>query len=96
MIDLLFDPDSVGADMLAACRISDGPRHDDPHFDPLPGDTVLVDDGDGDPLAAVVLRRFGDEVLVRILEPHPLTIEALRHVLWPCGHPTRRHRRTHR
>jgi hypothetical protein len=95
--DLLFDPDAVGADMVAVCRISDGPRHDDPHFDPAPGDAVLIDDGAGEPLRAVVLRRLDDEVLVRIPEPHPLTIAALRSILWPHGHPTRRRRRrTHR
>ena len=64
--DLWFDPNAVGDDMVVECWISHGPRATDPGFDPGPGDSVMLDDGDGEPLRAHVLARTGDRVTVRI------------------------------
>jgi hypothetical protein len=81
--DLLFDPDLLDDHLVVRCRISRGPRRDDATFAPRAGDRVLVDDGEAHPIPAVVVRRRGDVVLVRILEPHPIVLDALRDVLRP-------------
>lgn len=82
MTDLLFDVDALGGDMLVECRISAGPRSEDPTFDPRPDDLVRIDDGEERPLPAIVLRRNGDRVLVRVLEPTIDEVELVRTVLW--------------
>jgi hypothetical protein len=79
--DLLFDPELLDDHLVVRCRISRGPRRGDATFTPHVGVRVLVDDGEGHPLPALVLRRRGDAVLVRILEPHRTLVAALRDVL---------------
>lgn len=64
--DLWFDPNMVDDTLVVECWISHGPRATDPGFDPGPGDSVMLDDGDGEPLRAHVLARTGDRVTVRI------------------------------
>ncbi|HEV2889145.1 MAG TPA: hypothetical protein VGX28_02110 [Frankiaceae bacterium] len=64
--DLWYDATSVGADLVAECWISHGPRASDPTFDPQPGDHVLVGDDDESPLRARVVRRQGERVTVQI------------------------------
>jgi hypothetical protein len=64
--DLWYDATSVGADLVAECWISHGPRADDPTFDPQPGDRVAVGDDEEAPLPARVVRRQGDRVAVQI------------------------------
>lgn len=53
---LWFDPNAVGADLVARCWISHGPRADDDRFDPHPGDRVTV----GDSLAVTAPVRTDD------------------------------------
>lgn len=81
MSDLWFDPDLLGEELVVECRISDGPRRDDPSFDPRPTDEVLIDDGAGEPLRAVVLRRDGDRVRVRLSQHDPALLAYLRAAL---------------
>ncbi len=64
--DLWFDPNSVAGDLVAECWISHGPRADDAHFDPAPGDWLRVGDGDEPPIKAQVIKRDDDRVSVQI------------------------------
>lgn len=64
--DLWYDATSVGADLVVECWISHGPRAADPGFDPQPGDSVAIGDGEEPPLRARVLRRNGDRVAVQV------------------------------
>lgn len=64
--DLGFDPNEVGADLVTECWISQGPRANDPTFDPQPSDWLTVSDDEGEPLRARVTRRSGDRVWVQI------------------------------
>lgn len=64
--DLWFDPNSVGGDMVVECWISHGPRAGDINFAPVPGDWLMVGDGDEAPLRACVIKRSGDRVSVQI------------------------------
>ncbi len=64
--DLWFDPNSVGGDMVVECWISHGPHAIDPDFDPVPGDWLVLGDGDEAPLRARVIKRHGDRVTVQI------------------------------
>lgn len=64
--DLSFDPNEVGADLVAECWISQGPRANDPEFDPQPSDWLMVSDDEGEPLRARVARRLDDRVWVHI------------------------------
>ena len=64
--DLWFDPNSVGGDMVVECWISHGPRANDPDFAPVPGDWLMVGDGDEPPLRARVIKRQRDRVSVQI------------------------------
>ena len=64
--DLRFDPNDVDGDLVVECWISHGPRAGDPSFDPQVGDRVVVRDADEEPDDAVVIRRDGNRVWVRI------------------------------
>jgi len=64
--DLWFDPNTVGGDMVVECWISHGPRATDPDFAPVPGDLLVLGDGDEAPLRARVIKRQGDRVSVQI------------------------------
>ena len=66
LYDLWFDPNSAGGDMVVECWISHGPRANDPDFAPVPGDWLMVGDGDEVPLRARVIKHSGDRVSVRI------------------------------
>ena len=68
-VDLLYDPNEVGADLVVACLISQGPRVDDPTFDPQPGDVLLATDDDGEDLQGQVVRRAGNLVWLRLNVP---------------------------
>lgn len=81
MADLLFDADQVDADLIVTCRLSEGPRRDDPTFQPRPGDALCVDDGAGSPLPAVVLRCSADDVVIRLLQPDPVLVQVLRELI---------------
>ena len=64
--DMNFDPNEVGNDLVVECWISQGPRADDPQFDPQPCDWVTVGDDAGEPLRARVTRRASNRVWVQI------------------------------
>jgi hypothetical protein len=64
--DLWFDPNSVGGDMVVECWIGHGPHANDPDFAPVPGDWLVLGDGDEAPLRARVIKRQGDRVSVQI------------------------------
>lgn len=64
--DLWFDPNSVGGDMVVECWISHGQRANDPDFAPVPGDWLIVGDGEEPPLRARVIKRSGDRDSVQI------------------------------
>ena len=86
MTDLTFDPDQLDDDLVTRCSLTTGPRADDPDFDPQPGDQVVVDDGADMPLPAIVIARDAETVTVRILERHPVVVEAVHLALrWPDG-----------
>jgi hypothetical protein len=63
--DLIYDPNDVGSDCVVRCRISNGPRSDDPAFDPIIGDTVSLIDDDGEVLHGRVTARDDDRVWVQ-------------------------------
>ena len=44
--DLIYDPNEVGADLVAACLVSHSPRAGDPSFDPEPDDVRVATDVD--------------------------------------------------
>lgn len=67
--DLIYDPNEVGGDLVVACLISQGPRADDPSFDPRAGDALVATDVDGEDLRASVVRRDGDKVWIRLDVP---------------------------
>lgn len=67
--DLSYDPNEVGPDLVVECWISHGPRADDPSFDPVPGDTVVVGDDEEAPLKARVIRRDENQVWVQVELP---------------------------
>lgn len=52
--------------MVVERWISHGPRAYDPDFAPVPGDWLMVGDGDEVPLRARVIKHSGDRVSVRI------------------------------
>lgn len=64
--DLWYDATTVGADLIVWCWVSHGPRHDDPSFDPQVGDHLLVGDDEEVPMAARVVRRDGDRVVLQV------------------------------
>jgi hypothetical protein len=68
--DLVYDPNEVGADLVVECWISQSPRADDPSFDPQPGDSLRVGDGEVAPRDARVTRRDGNRVWVQITLPN--------------------------
>lgn len=51
---------------MVECWISHGPRANDPDFVPVPGDWLVLGDGDGRPIRARVIKRQGDRVSVQI------------------------------
>ncbi|BBH16093.1 hypothetical protein Back2_03800 [Nocardioides baekrokdamisoli] len=63
--DLVYDPNEVGSDLIVETWISQGPRCDDPTFDPQLLDVVSVVDADGESLAGRVVRRDGNRVWVQ-------------------------------
>ena len=67
--DLAFDPNDVGPDLVVECWVSQGPRANDPGFDPRPGDFLTVSDDEGPPLRARVTRRDGNRVWVQVELP---------------------------
>ena len=67
--DLSLDPNDVGPDLVVECWISQGPRADDPRFDPQPGDALYVGDDEGPPLQGRVTRRDGNRVWVQVQLP---------------------------
>ena len=67
--DLLYDPNAIGPDCVVECWISQGPRADDPSFDPQPGDQVSLVDDDEEPLRGRVFRREGNVVWVQVHLP---------------------------
>lgn len=67
--DLWYDATSVGTDLVVECWRSHGPRAVDPTFDPQPGDRVFVGDDEEYPVAARVIRRDGDQLLVQVELP---------------------------
>lgn len=50
--DLRYDPDEVGGDLVVECWISQGPRAEEPGFDPQPADMVTLGDDDEPPSEA--------------------------------------------
>ncbi|MCR1782322.1 hypothetical protein KVF89_07240 [Nocardioides carbamazepini] len=68
-IDLIYDPNEVGADLVVLTWISQGPRSGDATFDPQPADLVRVTDVDGEDLRARVVGRDGNRVWVRLDVP---------------------------
>jgi hypothetical protein len=64
--DLMYDPNDIGSDCVVRCRISNGPRNDDPSFTPVIGDRVTLVDDDGEVLVGRVTARDGDRVWVQV------------------------------
>ncbi len=64
--DLLFDANDVGSDSVVECLISQGPRADDPSFDPEPGDWLIAGDDEGPPVRARVVQREGNRIAVQL------------------------------
>jgi hypothetical protein len=64
-VDLTYDPNEVGGDMVVECWISQGPRSTDPGFDPQPGDWVRASDDEFPPRPARVLRRDGNRIWIQ-------------------------------
>lgn len=75
-VDLIYDPNEVGADLVVTCLISQSPRATDGTFDPQPSDLLLVTDADGEDLRARVVRRDGNQVSVQLIVPELLTTPA--------------------
>lgn len=75
-VDLMYDPNEVGADLVVTCLISQSPRATDSAFDPQPSDILLVTDADGEDLRARVVRRDGNRVSVQLIVPELLTTPA--------------------
>ena len=71
--DLIYDPNEVGADLVAACLVSQSPRADDPSFDPKPGDVLMATDVDDEILSARVVRREGNLIWIQLDIPGLLT-----------------------
>ncbi|MHB1534588.1 MAG: hypothetical protein ACYC1D_08260 [Acidimicrobiales bacterium] len=67
--DLRYDPNEVGGDLVVECWISQGPREEDPGFDPQPADMVTLGDEEEPPLRGRVVRRDGKRVWVQIELP---------------------------
>jgi hypothetical protein len=78
--DLIFDPAAFTIDGLVVCSLARSPRSADRDFEPRPRDIVRIDDGDGDPVWGVVVRRNADEVLVEVIEPE--VPPAVRDAIW--------------
>jgi hypothetical protein len=74
--DLIYDPNEVGADLVAVCLLSQSPRADDPAFDPNPGDVLTATDVDGEDLRARVVRRDGNLVWVQLDIPGLMAVGA--------------------
>ncbi len=72
-VDLIYDPNEVGPDLVVTCLISQSPRAADPTFDPQPSDILLVTDADDEDLRARVVRRAGNQVSVQLIVPELLT-----------------------
>ena len=64
--DLWYDPNTVGADLVALCWIAHGTRSADESFSPVAGDAVLVGDGEEPALSARVIKREGDRVWAQL------------------------------
>jgi hypothetical protein len=67
--DLRYDPNEVGGDLVVECWISQGPRAEDPGFDPQPADIVTLGDEEEPALRGRVVRRDGNRVWVQIELP---------------------------
>jgi hypothetical protein len=67
--DLRYDPNEVGGDLVVECWISQGPRAEDPGFDPQPADMVTLGDEEEPPIRGRVVRRDGNRVWVQIELP---------------------------
>jgi hypothetical protein len=74
--DLVFDPNDVGPDCVVECWISQGPRANDPSFDPRSGDRVTLVDEDGETLRGRVTSRDGNRVWVQVEIPGLLSQSA--------------------
>lgn len=74
--DLLYDPNDIGPDCVVRSRISNGPRGQDPTFDPQIGDRVVLIDHDGEILCGRVTDRCGDGVWVQAELTEPLSRSA--------------------
>ena len=64
--DFMYDPNDVRSDCVARCRISSGPRRQDPDFNPQIGDRVVLIDDDEEVLQGRVTERDGDRVWVQV------------------------------
>lgn len=74
--DLIYDPNEVGADLVAACLVSQSPRAYDPSFDPKPGDVLVATDVDDEIVRARVVRRVGNLIWIQLDIPGLLTVTA--------------------
>lgn len=81
MRQLRFDPDAVDQNFLVRCTVPAVVHQGEPQRVPYVGDTVLVDDGTGDPLPAEVVQRVGDTVTVAIRVPDGPLVAELGRVL---------------
>lgn len=64
--DFMYDANEVGSDCVVRCRISSGPRSQDPAFNPQIGDRVVLVDDDGEVLRGRVTDRDGDRVWIQV------------------------------
>lgn len=75
-VDLIYDPNEVGSDLVVACLISQSPRAEDDSFDPRPGDVLLATDDDGEDFHGRVVRRQGNVVWIQLDLPGLLSAPA--------------------
>ena len=68
--DLEYDPNEVGGDMVVECWISQGPRANDPCFDPQPGDWLSVGDHELPARRGRVIRRDANHVWIQVDLPN--------------------------
>jgi hypothetical protein len=66
--DLWYDANTVDADLVVETWISHGPQHNNPSFNPQPGNQITIGDDEEPPLPALVIKRLNNQVWVQL---HP-------------------------